>query len=163
MKLNTLHDLFIHEIQDLYSAETQITKALPKMIEGATSPKLQKAFEMHLEETEKQIERLEKLSEELDINPKGHTCKGMQGLLKEGEEILSLEGNTAVIDAALIGAAQRVEHYEIAGYGCAITYAKLMKHNNAVKLLKETIDEEEETDKKLSKIAETEVNKEAND
>ena len=164
MKLNTLHDLLIHEIQDLYSAGNQMLEALPKVMEATSNTELKTAFEEHLKQTKEQVKRLETVCKDLDIKPEGHTCKGMQGLIKEGEEIIKLasKSDPEVIDAALIGAAQRIEHYEIAGYGCAITYAKLMKHTKAVEELKKTIDEEEKTDKKLSKIAETCVNKNAN-
>lgn len=161
MRLNTLQDLFLHEMQDLYSAEKQITKALPKMMKAASNPKLKTAFEEHLKQTEEQIVRLESIAQEMNLKVKGKKCKGMEGLIEEGQEMIKEKGEPDVKDAALIGAAQRVEHYEIAGYGCAITYAKLLGYKEAVKILKLTIDEEETTDKKLSKLAESEVNKNA--
>ena len=119
MKMKTLQDLFADEIKDLYSAETQIVKALPKMAKAASSPELKQAFEEHLEQTKEHVERLEEVCEKLDLTPKGKKCKAMQGLLEEGSEIISEGGEPMVLDAALIAAAQRVEHYEIAGYGCA--------------------------------------------
>ncbi len=160
MKLESLNDVLEHEIQDLYSAENQIIDALPKMAEAATSEKLKKAFTTHLEETIEQIKRLKKAAQTLGIEPEGHTCKGMEGLLKEGEELLK-EEPSPVLDAALISAAQRVEHYEIAGYGSAITFAEMLKEDEAADILKETIAEEKHTDELLTHIAESEVNKEA--
>lgn len=159
--MNTLHDLWVKELQDLYSAENQITEALPYMIEAAASKKLAKGFEDHLAQTENQIKRLEQIATEMDIDLEGKKCKGIQGLLEEGEEIMSEDAQEDVKDAALIGAAQKVEHYEIAGYGTAVAYAKLMKHQKAAKLLQETLDEEGDTDKKLTKLAEESVNKDS--
>jgi len=159
--MHNLHDLFIHELQDLYSAENQITKALPKMINSASNGELKKGFELHLKQTEQQIERLKQIEKEMKLSLGGVTCKGMQGLVKEGETAIKESEDSEVLDAALISVAQRVEHYEIAGYGTAATYAKLMKHKNALKLLKETLDEEEKTDKKLSKLAQKSINKKA--
>jgi ferritin-like metal-binding protein YciE len=163
MKMKTMHDLFVHSLQDLYSAENQIIKALPKMIKSVTNETLKAAFEEHLKQTDKQIARLEEIKDELGIQLDGKFCKGMEGLLAEGEEILKEDMEPAVRDAALIEAAQKVEHYEIAGYGTVVTYAGLMAHENAEKLLKETLNEEEMTDKKLSDIAESEVNMEMED
>lgn len=162
MKLETLEDVLTHEIQDLYSAENQIIEAIPKMAKAATSDKLRKAFEDHLKETEEQAKRLEEAAEILGIEAKGHMCEGMKGLLKEGEKLLEQEPNE-VLDAALISAAQRVEHYEIAGYGCALTYAQLLDENEVVEILKPSIEEEKKADELLTYIAEREVNKKAED
>ena len=158
MPLDTLQDLFVEELQDLYSAENQITEALPKMIAAATSPELKKSFEQHLKQTEGHIERLDKIFEKLGEDAEGKTCKAMKGLVAEGAETIKEKGNPAVKDAALIAAAQRVEHYEIAAYGTARTYAEELGHKDAVKLLEATIVEEGDTDKKLTKLAEQVIN-----
>lgn len=160
MKLNTLEDLFVEELKDLYSAEKQIVKALPKMSRAASSSKLQGAFEEHLEQTKGQVERLEKIFGMLDLDAKSKKCKGMEGLLEEGEDLISESKNIHpdVLDAGLIAAAQRVEHYEIAGYGTVRTYANLLGHNEAAELLQQTLDEEKETDQKLTELAESGVN-----
>jgi ferritin-like metal-binding protein YciE len=160
--MDNLHDLFIEELKDLYSAETQITKALPKMMSAASHTDLKLAFEKHLEQTTEHIERLEEIGKELNISLSGKKCKGMAGLIEEGESMLEELDDANVMDAALIASAQKVEHYEIAGYGTAATFAKLMKHKNVLKLLKKTIGEEEDTDKKLTKIATSKINKLAN-
>lgn len=156
MSLGSMQELFVQQLKDLYSAEGQITKALPKMIKGATNPELRQAFEMHLEETKAQQQRIEDIfaSEKLDGSPRGHKCKGMEGLLEEGAEMLEEDGEENVIDAGLIAAAQRVEHYEIAGYGTARAMAELLGLSKASKLLEQTLKEEEATDKKLTQIAE---------
>lgn len=163
MKLNTLEDLFIHDLKDLYNAEKQIVKALPKMARAASSSKLQSAFEEHLEQTRGQVERLERIFDMLDLDSKGKKCKGMEGLLEEGEELISKSKsiNSDVLDAGLIAAAQKVEHYEIAGYGTARTYADLLGHDEAANLLQETLDEEKETDQKLTELAEAMINTKA--
>lgn len=161
MELTTLQDLFKEELQDLYSAETQITKALPKMATAASSPELRKAFEEHLRQTENQIKRLEQIFQKLGEKPGGKTCKGMEGLIKEGEELIKEKPDPAVLDAGLISAAQRVEHYEIAGYGTARTYAQELGDKDAARLLQETLDEEGETDKKLTRLAEQHINMKA--
>lgn len=158
MKLKSLQDLFADEIKDLYSAETQIVKALPKMAKAASSSELKEAFEEHLEQTKEHVERLEEICEKLDLNPKGKKCKAMQGLIEEGVEIISEGGEPMVLDAALIAAAQRVEHYEMAGYGCARTFANQLGHEDVAAILQQTLDEEGEADKKLTQIAESEVN-----
>jgi ferritin-like metal-binding protein YciE len=160
MKLASLHDLFVNELKDLYSAETQLTKALPKMAKAASSPDLREAFEEHLKETEHQVERLEQVFEEIEASPKGKKCKAMEGLIEEGKEIIDEDAEEAVKDAGLIAAAQKVEHYEIAGYGTVRTYAELLGFSNAAKLLQETLDEEGAADKKLTELAEN-INVEA--
>lgn len=154
MKMTSMNDLLLHELQDLYSAETQIVGALPKMIKKTTNEELKEAFENHFEQTNNHVKRLKEIAELLDISLAGELCKGMEGLLKEGDKLLSEEPNE-FLDQALIGAAQRVEHYEIAGYGCAITYAKHLENDKVVDLLVETLSEEEETDESLTEIAES--------
>lgn len=161
MKLKSLHDLYVHELKDLYSAEQQIVKALPKMTKAATSIEVRSAFEEHLETTRAQVERLERIFQRLGTSPKGVTCKGMKGLIEEGEEIIDMEVGEMVGDAALISAAQRVEHYEIAGYGTVRTYARQLGYQEDARMLQETLDEEGEADKKLTNIAETRVNVDA--
>lgn len=163
MKLDTLQDLFVHELKDLYSAEKQIIKALPKIARAASSSELQHAFEGHLEQTKGQVERLERIFDMLDLDSKSKKCKGMEGLLEEGEELISEKKNIdpTVLDAGLIAAAQRVEHYEIAGYGTARAYAIVLGHDAAAELLQQTLEEEKETDLKLSEIAENMINIEA--
>ncbi|MBV8672629.1 MAG: ferritin-like domain-containing protein [Acidobacteriaceae bacterium] len=153
MKLDSLRELYIEELKDLYSAENQITKALPKLAKTATNPKLRQAFEQHLEQTKGHVQRLEQIFEGLDEKPTGKTCEGMKGLLKEGDEMAGGDGDTDVIDAGLISAAQRVEHYEIAAYGSVATYAELLGENEAVDLLNQTLEEEKETDQKLTQVA----------
>jgi ferritin-like metal-binding protein YciE len=154
MKLDTLRALFVDELKDLYSAEHQLLKALPKMAKAASSPQLTRAFESHLEETKGQVERLEQVFESLDVSPKGKKCKAMEGLVEEGAELMEEDADPDVMDAGLIAAAQRVEHYEIAGYGCVRTYAQLLGETKAAKLLQATLDEEGAADKKLTQIAE---------
>ena len=161
MKLENLHDVLVHELRDLYSAEKQLTKALPKMAKAASNPDLAAGFEKHLEETEQHVNRLESIFEELQVSSRGEKCKGMEGLLKEGSKVLEEDAPEAVTDALLISAAQRVEHYEIAGYGSAISFAELLGQGSIAKMLRETLDEEKATDKKLTEIAETAVNIEA--
>ncbi len=161
MKLDSLQKLFIEELRDLYSAESQILKALPKMAKAASSPQLQAAFNEHLKQTEGHVERLEKVFKRLDKSPKGKTCKAMEGLVEEGSEMMSEKGEPAVLDAGLIAAAQRVEHYEIAGYGTVRTYARLLGDTEAERLLQQTLDEEGETDKKLTALAESTINLQA--
>jgi ferritin-like metal-binding protein YciE len=163
MSLDTLHGLFVDELKDLYSAENQLLKALPKMAKGAKHPDLKAAFTEHLEVTRGQVARLEKIFEGLDASPKGKKCVAMEGLIEEGKELLEKkkEAEPSVLDAALIGAAQRVEHYEMAGYGCVRTFAKLLGYAEAQKLLQETLDEEAEADEKLTALAEAVVNPDA--
>jgi ferritin-like metal-binding protein YciE len=159
-KLKTLEDFFIEELKDLYSAEKQLTKALPKMAKAASSEELQEAFESHLKETEGQVARLEKISKILGRPLTGKKCAAMEGLVEEGKEIMEEESEPEVLDVALIAAAQKVEHYEIASYGCAVTYARLLEQEEVQDLLQETLDEESAADEKLTGIAE-ELNAEA--
>jgi ferritin-like metal-binding protein YciE len=159
-KVATLNELLVEELKDLYSAETQITKALPKMAKAASHKELKAAFQEHLEETKAQIERLERVMELLEATPKGKKCKAMGGLIEEGEEKLELKAEPAIKDAALIGAAQKIEHYEIAGYGTARTFAEILGQNEVAELLQATLDEESATDEKLTELAET-INEEA--
>jgi len=156
--LHTLHDLFIHELKDLYSAENQILKALPKMIEAANSEELAQAFAKHLQETEGHVQRIEDIFRELEGSPRGKKCAGMEGLLKEGKEVMEEQAADWVMDAALIGAAQRVEHYEIAGYGTARDHAQKLGMYQAAQLLQQTLDEEGAADKKLTEIAASSIN-----
>jgi ferritin-like metal-binding protein YciE len=146
---------YVEELKDLYSAETQLLKALPKMAKAASSPELRTAFEDHLDETRDQVERLETIFKKLGISPKGKKCKAMEGLIEEGSELMAEQAAPAVMDAALIAAAQRVEHYEMAGYGCVRTWCLVLGHSDAAKLLQETLAEERDADKKLTEIAES--------
>ena len=159
-EMNPLQELLHDELKDLYSAENQIIKALPKMAKNATNPQLRTAFERHLEETRNQVTRLEQIAEELDFSPKGKKCKGAEGLIEEGKEVME-EFEEDTLDAGLIGAAQKVEHYEIAAYGTARAHAELLGYTKAARLLQQTLDEESRTDKKLSELAESVVNVEA--
>lgn len=158
MKLETLHDLFIHELKDLYNAESQLVKALPKMVKAATNEELKTGFSKHLEQTRIHVQRLEKIAAVYDIKPAGHRCKAMEGLIAEGAELISEDAEPAVRDAGLIGAAQRVEHYEIAGYGTARALARCLEYDDAVDLLTETLEEEKETDEKLTELATSSIN-----
>ncbi|MGD0931176.1 MAG: ferritin-like domain-containing protein [Candidatus Korobacteraceae bacterium] len=160
MKLENLQQLFVKELRDLYDAENQITDALPKLIDAANHPELKHALQEHLSVTKQQISRLDTIFHTLGEKPTGETCKGMKGVIKEGDEIVSAGGDPSTVDAGIISAAQRVEHYEMAGYGTVRTYAKLLGHQQMASLLQQTLDEEEEADKKLSEIANT-VNVEA--
>lgn len=161
MKLNSLHDLYITELRDLYDAENRILKALPKMAEAASSPELKSAFEEHLQQTRTQTSRLEQIFQKLGESPKGQKCKGVEGIIDEGEDLMDEDAPPAVADAALIGAAQRVEHYEIASYGTVRTYARRLGYQDHERLLSETLEEEGQTDKKLTRLAESYVNEEA--
>ena len=151
--METLQDLFVDELKDLYSAETQIVKALPKMVKAATNKDLKLAFAAHLEETEGHVARLEQIFETLEKSPKGKKCVGMEGVLKEGAELMKEDAEPDVMDAGLIAAAQHVEHYEMAGYGTVRTYAELLGLTDVAKLLEKTLTEEKSADTKLSKIA----------
>jgi len=154
---NPLEELLQDELKDLYSAENQIIKALPRMIKGCESVELKRAFERHLEETKRQVERLNQIGEELGMKMTGKKCRGMEGLIEEGKEMLE-ELDEENIDAGLIGAAQKVEHYEIAGYGTARTHADLLGLKRVAKLLQQTLDEEAATDKKLTALADSIIN-----
>jgi ferritin-like metal-binding protein YciE len=158
MKLETLKDLYIHELKDLYSAEKQIIKALPKMVKAATNKQLAAGFEEHLEQTKEHVARLEKILKSHDESTRGPKCEGMEGLLKEGEEMIEEDAEEEVRDAGLIAAAQRVEHYEMAGYGCARTYAELLEDQEGAQLLQTTLTEESDTDKKLTELAKSAIN-----
>jgi ferritin-like metal-binding protein YciE len=153
MSVETIDELLLDELKDLYSAEKQITKSLPRLAKEATSPDLKQAFQSHLEETRGQIERLDRVFEILGKSPKGKKCHGMEGVLEEGSEVLEETEKGAVRDAALISAAQRVEHYEMAGYGCVREYARILGQKEIASLLDETFKEEEAADKKLRTIA----------
>ena len=157
-KLATLDDLLVHELQDLYDAEHQILKALPKMAKAATSDALRNAFQLHLRQTEGQIKRLEQVFAALGVPAKGQKCDGMAGLIKEGSKLMSEDVAPEVLDAALIAAAQKVEHYEIAGYGCVATYAELLGRTEIRDLLGQTLEEEETTDERLTELAEALIN-----
>jgi ferritin-like metal-binding protein YciE len=161
MSLDSLEKLFLEELKDVYNAEKQLLRALPRMAKAAESPELQQAFTKHTKETEGQVQRLERVFQELGQSARGKTCKGMQGLIEEGKEVMEKEGEGPVIDAALIASAQRVEHYEIAAYGCLRTYAQLLGLSQAVELLQQTLEEEEATDKILNQVAEGGVNEAA--
>ena len=161
MKLDSLRTLWIEELRDLYSAETQLVKALPKMAKKATNPELKEAFESHLEETRNHVERLEEIFGRLGKKPTGKTCKAMKGLIEEGSEMMQEDGPESVLDAGIISAAQKVEHYEISGYGTARTFASILGEDEAEDLLQETLDEEGAADEKLTEIAEGVVNEEA--
>ena len=161
MSLETMQDLYLHELKDIYSAEKQILGALPKMAEKANHAALRRAFEEHVQVTEEQVRRLDTIFSELDQKPGGEKCKGMEGLLEEGKDLLKEDADPDVRDAALIAAAQRVEHYEIAAYGTARNYARELGFHKHVELLQETLDEEGETDKRLTQLAEGRVNRDA--
>lgn len=158
MKLESLQDLYFHELKDLYSAEKQLTKGLPKMAKAATNAKLAAGFKKHLEETKEHAARLEKILESHGQTTRGPKCQGMEGLLKEGDDMIEEEADDEVRDAGLISAAQRVEHYEIAGYGCARTYAEILGDKEGAKLLQKTLNEETATDEKLTVLAKSTIN-----
>jgi len=161
MQLKSLEDLLQHELKDLYSAETQLVKALPKMAKAATNEQLRADIEEHLEQTKVHVTRLEEIAEQLDLTLRGHKCKAMESLIEEGSDLVSEDGEPSVLDAGIIGSAQRVEHYEIAAYGTAATLAQTLGHDEVAALLNETLAEEKETDKKLTELAESTVNVEA--
>jgi ferritin-like metal-binding protein YciE len=160
-RLKSLDDLLVHELQDIYNAEGQILKALPKMIKTASHPELQSALEEHLEQTEGQVERLNQVFKLLGVPAKGKKCEGMAGVIEEGKRVMEEEAEPAVMDAALIAAAQKVEHYEIASYGCVCTYAEMLGYDQVHDLLGQNLDEEETADEKLSALAESVINVEA--
>jgi ferritin-like metal-binding protein YciE len=157
MSAKNLEELFVHDLRDVLDAERQITKALPKMIKAAENEELKAGFEEHLAQTEEQIERLETIFQSLDMAARGKHCNGMEGLLKEGDEMIKEEEKGPVLDAAMIAAAQKVEHYEIASYGTLVEYAKLLGMDEAVELLHTTLEEEKATDEKLTQVA-SEIN-----
>lgn len=157
-EFNSFEDLFVDQLQDLYDAEQRLTKALPKMAEAAHNPQLKNAFQSHLRETENQVRRLERVFQMCGLQPKAKTCEAMKGLVAEGEEIIKATGDPDVKDAGLIAAGNRVEHYEIAGYGTVRTFAERLGHQDCARLLQETLDEEAAADKKLTALAETTIN-----
>lgn len=161
MKLDSLRDVLTESVRDLYNAETQLVKALPRMAKAASSPELKTALTEHLEETKRQVERLDRVCELLGVKAKGKTCQAMKGLIEEGAEIIAEDGDPSAKDAALIGAAQKVEHYEIAGYGTARTFASILGEDDVAALLQATLDEEGAADEKLTSIAESGLNQEA--
>ena len=154
MQESALKELYLKELRDIYDAEKQITKALPKMAKAASSSQLRQGFETHLDQTKNHITRLEQIFEALDESPKGESCDGMEGLIEEGSEVMDEDFDPEAIDAGLISAAQRVEHYEIAAYGALRTWANTLGQKRAVSLLQQTLDEEKETDQKLTQMAE---------
>jgi ferritin-like metal-binding protein YciE len=160
-KMATLEDLYTDLLKDLYSAEKQLVKALPKMAKNAQSPDLQKAFQEHLRQTEGQVDRIERIFSEMGGSPRGKKCVGMEGLVEEGNELLQEDVDPDVLDAGLIAAAQKVEHYEIASYGTARAWAQRLGYDKAARLLQETLEEESMANEKLTKIAESHVNMEA--
>jgi ferritin-like metal-binding protein YciE len=160
-KMQTLDDLYTDMLKDLYSAEKQLVKALPKMAKNAQSPDLQKAFQEHLKQTEGHVERIERIFSDLGGSPRGKKCVGMEGLVEEGNELLQEQVDPDVLDAGLIAAAQKVEHYEIASYGTVRTWAEHLGYNQAAQLLQQTLDEEGEANKKLTQLAESHINMEA--
>ena len=161
MEIDSLQELLVEELRDLYSAEAQLLKAMPRMVKKAKHPELKQAIETHMKETEAQVERLDQVFEILEEKAKGKKCLAMEGLIKEAKEHMSEDMDDDVMDAALIGMAQKIEHYEIAGYGTARTYAKLLGNKDVQRLLQETLDEEGKTDKLLTKLAESSINVEA--
>ncbi len=160
-RFKSLRDLFEFEIRDLYSAELQLEKALPKMAETASNKELQKSFKLHLEQTKEQRERLEKIGEICDFSVKGSTCEAMKGLIKEGDEVIESKAEAPIKDAALISASQRVEHYEIAAYGTVRNFAERLGYDDVADLLQTTLDQEKETDAKLNKLAVEKINQAA--
>lgn len=160
-EFNSLQDLFVNQLEDLYDAEQRLTKALPKMAEAANASQLRQAFQEHLTETQGHVSRLESIFSQVGIEPKRETCEAMKGLIAEGEEMISAKGDPDVRDAALIAAAQRVEHYEMSGYGTARTFAQRLGLNQAAQTLQQTLNEEKAADAKLNQIAESQVNVQA--
>ena len=159
--MSTLEDLFVKELRDIYDAERQITKALPKMIKASESEDLTEALQQHLDVTKGQIERLDQVFQQLDMRPRGNHCPGMAGIIEEGSHLLEEGGEDDVVDAGLIGAAQKVEHYEIAAYGTLCAFARQLGHDDAASLLEQTLEEEKETDQRLTEIAEAHINRRA--
>ena len=161
MQMNSLRELYVEELRDLYSAENQILKALPRMIRAASNKELQRAFTLHERQTQQHVKRLDRIFRMLDESARGKKCKGMEGLLEEGAELIKERPEPEVLDAGLISAAQRVEHYEMAGYGTVRTYARQLGEDEQANLLQETLNEEGETDKLLTALAENSINIEA--
>jgi ferritin-like metal-binding protein YciE len=161
MKMETLQDLYVAELKDIYDAENQILKALPKMAKAAKSSELRSLFEDHLQETQVHVDRLEEIFDRLETKAKGKKCKGMEGLIAEAKEMMAEDMEDDVLDAALIAAAQKVEHYEIASYGCVRTYAEQLGRDEELELLQETLDEEKEMDERFSELAVEAINIEA--
>jgi len=161
MKISSLRDLYVDVLKDAYSAENQIIKALPRIAKAVASPELKSALEQHLEETRNQVDRLEQIFDKLGNSPKGKRCKGMEGVIEEGAELLEADGDDSALDAGFICAAQKVEHYEMALYGCARTYAEMLGDTRAAELLQETLDEEMAADQKLTDVAERVINPDA--
>src|SRR5215207_11518490 len=161
VQMKSLRELYVEELKDLYSAENQILKALPRMMRAASERDLQRAFSQHEKQTQRQVKRLERIFKQLGESPRGKKCKGMEGLLEEGKELIQERPEPEVLDAGLIAAAQRVEHYEIAGYGTVRTYARQLGEEEQATLLQQTLDEEGETDKLLTSLAESSINIEA--
>jgi ferritin-like metal-binding protein YciE len=161
VELDTLKDLYIKGLKDLYSAERQLVKALPKMIRATKHPELKAAFKTHLQQTEEHARRLEEICKELGVSPRGKKCVGMEGLIEEGKELIDEEPDDDVLDAGLISAAQHVEHYEMAGYGTVRTYARQLGFESQAQLLQKTLDEEGETDHLLTDLAEARINLDA--
>ncbi len=161
MEIDSLRKLYVEELKDLYSAEKQILQALPKMVKKASNAQLKNTFQEHLEVTQQQVERLDRIFEGLGKAARGKKCKAMEGLIEEGKEVMGEDMEADVMDAALIAAAQRIEHYEMAGYGTVRTWAELLGEQQAAKLLQQTLDEEGDADKKLTQLAESTINVEA--
>jgi ferritin-like metal-binding protein YciE len=161
MPMESLHDLLTDELKDMFSAETQLTKALPKMAKAATNPELKRAFQDHLKQTEEHVRRVERICNNLEMKPRGKKCMGMEGLIEEGKEIMQEEAEADVMDAGLIGAAQKVEHYEIAAYGTARTHAQQLGYTDAARELQMILDQESQANELLTQIAERMVNPEA--
>jgi ferritin-like metal-binding protein YciE len=161
MNMDTLQELYLEQLRDIYDAENQLVKALPKMAKAANNEELRAAFEQHLEQTQEQVSRLEQIFEELGEKAKGQKCKGMQGLIEEGKELMEADADKDVLDAGLICAAQKIEHYEIATYGCLRTYAEMLGFDEQADLLQETLDEEKDTDENLTELAVSCINLEA--
>jgi ferritin-like metal-binding protein YciE len=160
-RIDSLEALLLHELKDLYNAEKQLTRALPKVAKKASSPQLKAAIEKHLEETEGQVERLEKIFNLLGETPKGTKCKGMEGILEEGQELMKQEGTPEALDSAIIMSAQKVEHYEIAAYGSLATFADMLRRRDIKTLLGQTLEEEKKTDKLLTELATSGINQES--
>lgn len=158
---NGLQEVFVSELKDLYNAEHQILKALPKMAKAAKSRDLQQAFQKHLQQTENQVQRLEQVFKLMNMSPKGKRCRGMEGIIEEGEETLKEGLDPSALDAALVASAQRVEHYEVAGYGTLRTFARMLGNDDAAELLDQTLQEEKQTDRLLTMLAENHINQQA--